>query len=343
MTTPARPTASVEAIERFTELADYVIPFTIRAVGELGVADQLRDGSKSVEELAAATNSHAPSLYRALLALASKGIFTEVEPGRFGLTPMAELLRSDTMLSLRDGYRLLSADIQAWARFDYSLRTGTAAFDLVHEQGYWDYLATHSAYSRRFDRAMQTFTKLEARAIIAAYPWTGVDTVVDIGGGNGAFLSFLLRSYRTMRGTLFDQPHVVSGADAVLAAARVEDRCTVVGGSAFESIPAGAQVYTMKRVLYDFDNDEAVTILRNVRAAMTDDSRFLLCDPVLEPGDRSDISTTYGRIYDLLMLAMVSGHARSVDELAKLFSEAGLQLTRVVPTHVFPIVEARPV
>ncbi len=334
---------SLEAMERFTELADYVIPFTIRAICELGVADHLNDGPRSTTELAAATGSHEPSIYRALLALASKGIFTEVEPSRFALTPMAELLRSDHRLSMRDGYRLLPADIQAWARFDYSLRTGKAAFDLVHEQGYWEYLSTHSAYSRRFDRAMQTFTRLEGRAILGAYDWSGIESVVDIGGGNGELLTLLLRSVRTMRGTLFDQPHVVSGAQRVIDAAGVANRCEIVAGDAFDHIPAGADAYVIKRVLYDFDDDEAKVILRNVRAAMGPDSRLLLCDPVLQPGDSSDVPNTYGRIYDLLMLAMVSGHARSTDELAKLLPEAGLQLTAVVPTHVFPIVEARPI
>src|SRR5712691_8815979 len=126
-----RPRIDIQSIFRLTELADYVIPFAIRVVCSLRVADLLIEGPRSVEELAEQTGTHGPSLQRVLRALACKGIFTEVSPGHFGLTPLAQPLRSDHPLSLREAYPLLPADIQAWAHFDYSVRSGEPAFNYV--------------------------------------------------------------------------------------------------------------------------------------------------------------------------------------------------------------------
>jgi len=332
----------VEAMRRFTELADYIIPFTIRSISDLGVADHLKDGPKTVEALAQATDSNAQALHRALLALASKGIFAETTPGTFQLTPMAELLLSDHPQSLRDGYRMLHADIQAWSRFDYSLRTGRASFDIVHGQNYWDFLATHSDYSRRFDRAMASFSRLELRAVLGAYDFSGIATLADCGGGNGTMISGLLKARPELKGILFDQPHVVKHADAILAQAGVSQRCRVVAGSIFTEIPAGADAYMFKRVIYDFDDQEVEIIFKNVRKAIGPSGRILVVDPVFSSGNSSDVGTAYSRIYDLLMLAMVSGHSRSPEQIEKLFVRSGFRMTNVVPTVLFPVIEGRP-
>jgi predicted O-methyltransferase YrrM len=327
------------AISRFTELADYIIPFTIRAVSELNVADTLRHGPRHIKDIAKEVGANESALHRALLALASKGIFSECEPGVFEQTDLSVLLSTDDAMSLRDGYRMLHADIKAWSRFDYSLRTGRAAFDVVHDQGYWDFCATHLDYSRMFDNAMAAFTKLEYRAILAAYDMSEVGTIVDVGGGNGQLLSLLLRSLPKARGILFDQPHVVNKALPVLQSAGVADRCQIVGGSFFDKLPEGGDLYIIKRIIYDWDDAQAEVILRNVANAMAPRGRVAVVDPVLTSGNASDPGTTYSRIYDLLMLAMVSGHARSKEESQALYECAGLKLTRVIPTMLFPIVE----
>lgn len=329
----------VAAISRFTELADYIIPFTIRAVSELKVADCLNDGPKSISDLASEVQANESALYRALLALASKGIFRETKPGEFEHTEMSKLLDRNESLNLRDGYRMLYADVKAWSRFDYSLRTGKASFDIVHDQGYWDYCSSHRDYSLMFDNAMATFTPLEFRAILAAYDFSGVDKIVDIGGGNGQLISLLLKAHPKMTGVLFDQPHVVENALPILENAGVADRCEIVGGSFFDEVPSGGDLYIIKRIIYDWSDNEAETILKNVSRVMNPDGKVAIVDPVLLPGNDSSPGVTYSRIYDLLMLAMVSGHARSTEESAALYERAGLKLSRVVPTMLFPIVE----
>lgn len=323
------------AARRLTDPADYVVPFTLRAVCELGVADHLAEGPLSVEDLARLTRTHAPSLYRALRALACRGIFTEVQPRVFDLTPLAEPLRSDHPESLRDAYPLIPADIQAWAAIDYSLRTGQAAFDHVHGKGYFEYMAEHPHECARFDASQQAITRREVQAV-SGYDWGVFRTVVDVGGGNGAFLAGLLARNSSLRGTVFDQPHVVAGAHKVLADHGVADRCEVVGGSFFDSVPPGADAYMLKRIMFAWDEEQSVTLLRTIRAAMHDSSRLLLIEPVLEPGD----AFNPGKLYDIVLLVMAGGGSRSAEQLEKLFAQADLKLLRVVPTRLHPIVEA---
>jgi hypothetical protein len=332
------PSELVASIYRLVELGDLVIPAAIRAVSDLGIADRLVDGPRSVEDLAEATGAHSAALYRALRTLACKGVFTEVRPGYFALTPLAELLRSDHPLSVKDGLTLLPADIRAWACFDYSLRTGRAAFDYVHGQDYWAYLAEHPEESVKFHRSQQSATRLELRAVLAAYDWGALGTVVDVGGGNGALLAGLLARHKRMRGVLFDLPYVVADATAVLEVAGVSDRCEVIGGSFFDGVPAGGNAYLLKRILYSWLDDHAVTILSNIRRVIADDGRLLILEPLMEPGDEFEP----GKIYDLLMLSLGGGGARSRAQLEKVLGQAGFQLTRVAPTLMFPIVEARP-
>src|ERR1039458_555333 len=264
-TTPRRTRIDLESIFRLTELADYIIPFTIRAVCDLGVADHLAGNPRSIEELAEATGTHAPSLYRALRALACKGIFTEVEPGRFALTPMAEFLRADHPLSLKDAYPLIPADVEAWAKLDYSVRTGKAAFDYVHGRGYWEYMNEHVEDADRFDRAQQAQTRLELPVLLRAYDWSIFGTLVDVGGGNGAFLGGVLARHVRLRGILFDQPQVIARAEKVIHGLGVSERCQIIGGNFFEQVPLEADAYLLKRILYGCHDGEAVQLLRTIR------------------------------------------------------------------------------
>lgn len=338
MTGP-KPNRDVQSVLRLTEMADYIVPFTLRAVCDLGIADELAEGPLSVDELARRTGTHTLSLYRALRALASKGVFTEIEPRVFDLTPLAQPLRSDHPQSLREAYPLLAADIQAWARYDHSLRTGKAAFDVAHGKSYWEHMVSNPEDNARFNASQRAVSRREVRALVPGYDWAQFRTIVDVGGGNGTFLAGVLADNPSVRGTLFDQPHVVSSSGPVLAERGVTDRATVVGGSFFDEVPAGADAYTIKRALYDLDDEGAVEVLRVIRRAMRDDSRLLVIEPVVEPGNEFD----WGKLYDLLLLVMRGGGGRSREHMEELLAKADLELVRVLPTKSLPIIETRPI
>ena len=336
----SRPRIDIASVQRLAELADYVLPFAIRAVGSLGVADQLIGGPLPVTEIAERCEAEPGALLRVLRAVAGAGIFTETEPGVFALTALAQPLRSDHPVSLRDAYPFLVGDLHAWAEFDYTVRTGRSSFEHVHGMGYWDYMAEHPEESRRFDGSQAAGTRMELRTLMSAYDsWAGLTSVVDVGGGNGMFLSGLLARFRHMHGTLFDQPHVVAGAPQIMREAGVADRCTIVGGSVFDGVPAGGDAYLMKRFLWSWADDRADKVLSRVRAAMRDDSVLLLHEPVAYPGDSAEV----GKLYDLILLTMGGGCARTEGELSELLGHAGLRINRVIPTPMFPLTEVVPI
>lgn len=326
------------ANKELPELADYIVPFTLRAVCDLRIADHLAAGPMPIDELARVSGSHERSLYRAMRVLASKGVFSEVEPRVFALTELAEPLRSDHPRSLREAYPLLPADVRAWSMLGHTLRTGEPAFDAAHGgQGAWEWFAEHPEESARFDASQQAVTRREVPNLIPAYDWAAFDTVADIGGGNGAFVSAILAANPGMRGFVLDQPHVVSRAERIMAEQGVADRCRAIGGSYFDEIPAGAQVYTFKRVLYSLPDEAATQVLRNARAVLPADGRVLIIEPVVRPGNEFD----WGKLYDLLLLTMSGGGGRTEEELTELLAKADLELIRIIPTRSLPIVEAR--
>lgn len=326
------------SLRELTKLADYIVPFALRAVCDLRVADHLADGPRSIDELALRTGSHARTLYRAMRVLACNGVFTETEPRVFAMTPLAEPLRTDSPWSVREAYPLLTADIMAWAHLGHTLRTGEPAFAKAHGMGAWEWFAAHPAESARFDASQQAVTRRELRSLIPAYPWERFGTIVDVGGGNGAFIAALLAAFPALHGTLFDQPHVVAAAGPLLGEHGVAGRCAVVGGSYLESVPAGAQGYVLKRVMYSLGDADAVSVLRLIRAAMRADGRVLIIEPVVVPGNEFD----RGKLYDLLLVTMSGGGGRTREELEEILAKANLELVRVITTGGLPIIEARP-
>jgi hypothetical protein len=248
----------------------YQLSQALYVAAKLGVADWLRDGPRTSDELAQATGTHAPSLYRLLRVLASRGVFAEVADSRFSLTPLGELLRSDTASSVR-AELLLWAHPILWGPWGHLLRTvetGERAFDHLYGVGIWEYLARHPEDRATFDAG---FTAGEHHAqLLAVYDFSGINLIVDIGGGSGRMLSAVLRDNSATRGILLDTPGVVSGADEILRADGVAERCQVIGGDFFTELPSGGDVYVLSRVLMDWDDEHAVTILSNCRRAMTE-------------------------------------------------------------------------
>jgi SAM-dependent methyltransferase len=337
--TSAPPRMDIASVLRLTELADYIVPFTLRVICELRVADHLTEWPRPVDELAAATGAHPPALLRCLRALASRGIFTETEPAVFALNALAQPLRGDHPMSLRDAYPLLAPDIAAWARFDHSLRTGEAAFDLVHGTGYWEYMAAYPDDSARYNGAQRAAAQLELRTAVSAVPWGSFGTIVDVGGADGVFLAGILARFTSVRGIVFDLPHVVAAAERVLAERGVADRCTAIAGDFFDSVPAGADAYVLKRILAGWDDERAGRLLRTVRAAMRPGGRLLILEPVLQPGNEFEV----GKLQDVQLVTMVGGGGRTLNRMSAMLAEAGLRFVRLIPTMMSQVLEAEAV
>jgi O-methyltransferase/methyltransferase family protein len=301
---------------------------------KLGIADLLKDGPKGSDALAQATQAHPAALRRLLRALVSLGVFEEDAQGRFGLTPMGTHLRSDVPGSLRAPVLFLAGEEgwRSWGALLHSVQTGEPAFDHVYGMGGFDYYAEHPEGAKILDEAMAGFTALVADAVLGAYDFSGTRTLVDVGGGNGALLAAILKAHPTMRGILFDLPHVVSGAPQVLGDAGVVARCQVVGGSFFESVPEGGDAYLLKWIIHDWDDERSVAILTACRRAMKGNGKLLVVDQVL-PHRAEPSESTDAFMFDLEMLVVTSGgRERSEDEFRTLLAAAGFRLNRVVAT-----------
>jgi SAM-dependent methyltransferase len=312
-------------------IAGYWVSQAVAVAAQVGLADLLADGPRPTAELAEATGAHPRALYRLLRALAGVGVFTEVEPGSFGLTPMAELLRSDAPASLRGMAVYLCGDEhwRAWGHLGYSVRTGHSAFEHLFGTDPWEYRARHPETNAAFNAFMTGLVTQLADAVAAAYDFSGMRAVVDVGGSHGALLVAILRANPGVRGVLFDLPHVAEGAKARLGAAGLSDRCEVVGGDMFEGVPEGGDAYILSRVIHDWDEDRSVAILQQCHRAIAPGGKLLLAEEVIPPGD----APSYGKLSDLNMLVSPGGQERTEAEYRALYEAAGFTLTRVIPTR----------
>jgi hypothetical protein len=326
----------LERASQLAGLADLTIAFAVRTAGELGLADHLAAGPLPVGELAARTGTDVRSLLRLLRALATAGVFVEVETETFGLEPVSELLRSDHPWSLRDACGLAAPEIAALAGLAAGVTTGRPPFEDVDGRELWEHLAAHPRESRRFQRAQRATGRLVAHAALPAYDWGGAGTIVDVGGGSGALMAAILSRHPGPRGVILDLPHVVDQARQTLTRAGVADRCEVVAGNFFDAVPAGHDVYVLSRILCRWDDRRAERILRNVRAAMRADTHLLVLDALAPADEAADAIGTN----DLLLLSLGPGRTRTRDEVAELLADAGLALTRTVETAAPALVEA---
>jgi hypothetical protein len=313
----------------------------VHVAAALGLADLLKDGPRSADDLARATGTHAPALYRLLRALASDGVFVEGPDGRFSQTALSECLRGDVPGSLR-AVALMMGDehYRAWGELLHSVRTGGTGFERLYGRGVFDYLADNPRAAANFDEAMTGVHGAETSAMLDGYDFSPFGTVVDVGGGNGSVLTAVLRKHPSLRGVLFDLPHVVERAKANLKAAGIEGRCQAVGGSFFESVPAGGDAYLMRHIIHDWDDEKSLTILRNCRKVMGPGAKLLLVESVVPPGNEPG----FVKWLDLNMLVLPGGQERAEAEYRDLYAKAGFRLGRVVPTRVeVSVIEGEPV
>lgn len=294
----------------------------------LGIPDLLAQGPRDSDDLAAVTDTDPGALQRLLRALAAVGVLEELDGNAFALTPVGSGLRSDGEEPLA-GWALFSggADAwQAWGELLYSLRTGESAFTHVHGMNAWDYRAAHPESAAVFDRAMTDLARRSNRSLIDAFDFGRFGTVVDVGGGRGAFLAAVLAAHPETHGVLFDLPHVIETSEGTFGPA--DERRHTVAGSFFEAVPEGGDAYVLRAVLHDWADEESVAILRTCRRAMADEARLLVIERDLGPAN--ELPET--KLSDLNMLVGPGGRERKIDEYAALFQEAGFRFTGSTPS-----------
>ncbi len=339
---PAAGTQSDDAVEAgwaLWSLADLTLPMAVRAITAVGVFDLIETEPRSAAQLAAATGTDEHALRRVLDLLVAHGVLSSPVAGHgYALTATSRLLRRDHPLSLADAYQPLGAELAAWSALEHSIRTGEEAFGHVHGIGHRAYRAANPDEDARMDRAHRAGTRIELLTMLRAYDWSSVRTVVDVGGGTGAFLAGLLPRFRHLHGVLFDLPQMVANADEIISAAGVEDRCRVVGGDFFADVPVGGDLYILKAVIGGWDDGSAVRILRSVRRVMRADARLLVIEPVLQYGPEYLV----GSIVHLRSLVLYGGPDRTREHYEALSDAAGLRLIRVIPRPTLPLLELAP-
>jgi hypothetical protein len=310
----------------------------VTVAAELGVADALARGPLSAADLAARVNADQDALVRLLRALIGVGVFRRRRDGRYELTPLADTLRTDAPVSLNGWTRWVGAPQhrEHWSHIAGAFRTGKAVIPQMRGKPAFDWLAGDPELSEIFNQAMTGVSELSIAPVVAAYDFSPYSTIIDVGGGHGRLLAAILEATPGATGVLFDLPQVVAGAPELLAKHGVAQRVRIVEGSFFESVPDGGDAYLMKSVIHDWADDEAVQILRNVRAAADPGARLLLVETVI-PGHSRDFA---GNWLDLEMLVAVGARERTAEEYRRLYDKAGFRLDRIVPTvSPFSIVE----
>lgn len=306
-----------------------ILSQALSVAAKLGVADLLAEGPKTADEIAARTGAHAPSVFRLLRTLSQNGVLVRDSDSRFSNTEISELLRSDHPMSFRAIVHMMG-DKEHWiaqGNMEHSVMTGECGFDSAYGKSIFEHLAEQPETAGVFDDAMTNMSNSIGRAAVTSYDYSEVGSVADIGGGHGLLLSIVLEANPHLKGYLFDQPHVVEGARHPEALG-VADRTEIVAGSFFEDIPVDADLYMMKHIIHDWNDEESVAILSNIAKSAKPGAKLLLVETVVEDKDVPSLSG----IMDLNMLAMTSGRERTEAEYKDLMERSGFRFVRVHDT-----------
>jgi hypothetical protein len=322
----------VAALKLFDLIGGQLISNAICLAAELGVADVLKDEDRTSGDIALALSVHEDSLRRLMLALCDVGVFAQVNDGRFRLTEMGALLRSDVPQSLRDWARIWGHEVErnSWGNLQHSIRTGEPAFEAVYGMPIFEYLGKNPSVAAIMNGAMTAASRAASEAVVKAYDFSGFATIADIGGGNGFLLATVLKNAPHARGILLELPHALPGAEALLTAEGVRQRCELIGGDFFRAVPPGADAYLMKYILHDWSDEGCLQLLKKCREAMRLGAKLLIVDRVLGTTN----ATSFARFADLNMLAMThGGRERTAEEFSSLTSRSGFKLVAIKSTE----------
>ncbi|HLY35983.1 MAG TPA: methyltransferase [Candidatus Limnocylindria bacterium] len=299
---------------------------TVYVVAKLGLADRLSGSPATAQEVAADVDAHPDSLQRVMRLAAFYGLFEEIEGGRFALTSLGRALTSSSPDSVKPlAVMVGEAQYEAWGALLHSVRTGTPAFEHVHGAGFFEYLAAHPEAQEVFDAAMSVGVNVRTSRLPDVVDFSASRLLVDVGGGNGSLAAAVLKRHPHLRAVIYDQPQVLEAADKYLSAIGVRERCELVSGSFFESVPPGGDVYLLSNIVHDWDDERALRILRNCRAAMKPEGAVLLVETVLGEHGRPSAAT----LADVNMLVLLTGRERTENEFRALLERADFRLTAV--------------
>ncbi len=302
----------------------------ISVFAKLGIADHLEDGPKTAAELAEAISANADTLYRFLRAAASLGLTAEGDGGTFSQTPMSEVLRTNASPSLR-GFAImggLEVFSRTWDQLEYSVRTGKTAVDKVYGKPVFQYFQEHPEDASVFNEAMTAISTIDSPSVAEAYSFEGIHSLMDVAGGHGLLLATILQRHPQIKGALYEIPSVIAGAhNGPLAP--VMDRCTLLTGDMFTSVPAGYDAYIMKHIIHDWPDDICVKILQSCRKGVNAGGKLLVVDSVIKPGNDPD----FGKLLDIEMLLLPGGRERTEQQFRDLFAASRWRLNRVISTH----------
>ncbi|KOX34179.1 methyltransferase [Saccharothrix sp. NRRL B-16348] len=316
----------------------------VAACVKLGVPDAIGDDRRSAEEVAAACGTPTHTMRRLLRAATALGLLAE-DGGRFGVTPVGALLRSDLPGSMDALARVFTDPVmvRGWHGLDDSVRTGRTAFDEVFGVPFFEHLASAPDLAAAFNTAMSQGTHVVSGLLPDAYDFGRFRSVTDVGGGDGTLLAAILRRHTGLHGVLFDTAEGSTGTRDVLDGAGVAPRCEVAVGDFFAAVPSGSDVVLLKSILHDWDDERAATILGHCRRALPDDGRLLVVEPVLPDAvDGTILPVMY--LSDLNMMVNLGGQERARAEFETLLGDSGFALTRItpLPPSGFCLLEAVP-
>jgi orsellinic acid C2-O-methyltransferase len=297
----------------------------VQTLARLGVPDTLGDASLDLDALAGRTGTHPDALFRLLRAAIGLDLVTRTAEGAYALTPGGQLLRTGVPGSIGNLAQLFCGDAvwRAWGELEWSVRTGEPSFEKLTGRSAFTYMSDDPGMNAVFTEAMAEGTRMAAAGIVAACDLTAVATLADIGGGNGTLLAAFLDAHPQLRGILFDSP---SGATATV----VGERCEIVTGDFFETVPA-ADAYVLKSVIHDWDDERSVAILSRAREAMPAHGVLFLVEPVLRDDPEVLGDQRMLLMSDLNMLVCLGGRERTQAQFRDLLTTAGLRLTGVTP------------
>ncbi|MBV9216591.1 MAG: methyltransferase [Acidobacteria bacterium] len=312
----------------------------IFVVTKLRIPELLADGPKTSADLATATDTDERSLYRVLRAIASIGVFEELPDRSFANTPVSETLCADHPNSARDMvlWMLEEPHWRVYGELLYSVQTGKTAWDKVYgEPVFASLFGSQKELGTVFNKAMASFSRQTIPAILAAYDFSGANTIADIAGGYGHLLGAVLKEYSDKRGVLFEVAPVLEGAPAMLDTYGVRDRVELVEGDFTEAIPVKADIYMLKHIIHDWYDDKCQTILSNIRNEMPGGAKVLIIDAIIPPPGEPHFS----KFLDLEMLMLPGGMERTAAEFESLLDASGFKMTQIIPTpSPISIVEA---